>query len=48
MDEKEYRDYISTQENEEIVRVLTDKTVLCDIKKMYIDEAVRRFIDLYK
>lgn len=45
MNEKEYREYISTQDNEEIAKVLQDKTVLYDVRKMYQDEAVKRFVN---
>ena len=48
MNEKEYREHISTLDNEEIAKVLQDKTVLYDIRKMYQDEAVKRFIALYR
>jgi uncharacterized lipoprotein YajG len=47
MNEREYREYIGTQDNKEIARVLQDNTILSDIKKMYKDEAIKRFIEIY-
>lgn len=45
MNEKEYRERISNMKNKEIAEILSDEHLLTDIRKMFVDEAIKRFIE---
>ena len=47
MSEQKFKEVIAALSNEEIAEALTSQCILPDVKKLYKDEAVKRFVAIY-
>ena len=47
MSEREFREVIAALSSEEIAEALASQCILPDVKKLYKDEAVKRFVAIY-
>lgn len=47
MSEQEFKEVIAALSNEEVAEALVSQCILPDVKKLYKDEAVKRFVTIY-